>query len=138
VDLWRRVPHARHRRGCGLDATRSTTTANSARRSFLPIDAGSAMLPCTRTSVFSLLSSYRSPYFYELRRISACVSVSRGTAGASKGRDLLEPARTGNSALPARLLPTPNQSLVLLLLRCSADPSPLQMGLLYRERRATS
>ncbi len=51
---------------------------------------------------------------------------------------MLEPARTGNSALPARLPPRQINRWFLLLLWRSADPSPLQMGLLHRERRATS
>jgi hypothetical protein len=52
-------------KGAGLDATRSTTMANSARRSLSPINGGSTMLPCTRASVFPLPSSYPYPYFYE-------------------------------------------------------------------------
>jgi hypothetical protein len=49
--------------GTGLDVTRSTATANFARRSFSPIKAASAMLPRTRTSVFSLLSPYPYTHF---------------------------------------------------------------------------
>jgi hypothetical protein len=52
-------------KGAGLDAIRSTTMANSARRSFSPINAGSAILPCTRPGVFSLRGPYPSPYFDE-------------------------------------------------------------------------
>src|SRR5271155_1530098 len=32
--------------------------------------------------------TYPSPYFYEYRRVSHCVSVSRGTSEALKGRNM--------------------------------------------------
>jgi len=53
-------------------------------------------------AIFSI--AYPRQYFYEYSAARECVSVSRGAVQTPKGRDMLEPARVGNSTLSAHLL----------------------------------